>query len=488
MKQITFRMIAYTDAAGKYNPDAPRSGNEDSFYVDDNLGDDVPNHCVKDEVATLSDCGLLMVVADGMGGMNAGEVASQIAIETVEECFGPGKITPDIAATNKARKEYMEKVIVDADRRIKADARQNPAHEGMGSTIIMAWVVGQEVTVSWCGDSRAYRFNSQTGIELLSEDHSYVQDLVRQGKLTYEATFNHPNGNIVTRSLGDPEKTAKPESRLFDIHQGDIIFLCSDGLSGVLRDRKTKDGYGNYYPGENLEDIIRGNHSTLTACRDALWAAAERAGWYDNVTLVMCEILEGVPALPPVLRSEETDAISAGEGNDLKEGSVKKSFWNRTIEIRTNRLGVVCFLTVLLLATCVSIVFWKYGKKRFNPANDRDTIHVADTMKHDMEESVGTDCRAQEMGIDNKEKEDDKTSGKQKVERTNKQMDTVEEEQVNAAPDECLTKFYIVKQNDTLYEIAREHKVDTTAITTLDGKQATSKIMVGDTLLINMNR
>ncbi len=233
--KIQFKLAAYSDAAGKYNPQAYNNGNEDCFYVDDNLSDNQSNHFVPDQIINLSDCGMLMAVADGMGGMNAGEVASAIAIKTVEDFFAPGKVAPSMAADKKQRQQYLETLIVEADKRIKDDEIANPEHSNMGSTIILAWMVGTEITISWCGDSRAYRFNPKTGIEPLSEDHSYVQDLVRKGILTYRDTFGHPQGNIVTRSLGDPSGPARPETRHFNVFQDDIILLCSDGL----RDRKS---------------------------------------------------------------------------------------------------------------------------------------------------------------------------------------------------------------------------------------------------------
>jgi len=297
-KKIIFRLTAFSAAAGKYNPEAPLDGNEDNFYVDDDLNDNILGRFQTDEDITMSECGCLMVVADGMGGMNAGEVASEIAIETVKDFFAPGKISPTIAESPIERRKYLEYVIKEADRRIKTDAKENPAHEGMGSTIILAWIVGDTMTVSWCGDSRAYRFNPINGIELLSRDHSYVQELVNQGALKYEDTFEHPQGNIVTRSLGDPNNAARPETKQFDVYNEDIILLCSDGLSGVLRDRKTKDRNGIYYPGENIEEIIAAHTSSMTECRDALLDAAEKADWYDNVTVLLCQIESGAGKAP----------------------------------------------------------------------------------------------------------------------------------------------------------------------------------------------
>lgn len=320
-KKIIFRLTAFSAAAGKYNPDAPLDGNEDNFYVDDDLSDDIPGRIQTDVDVAMSDCGCLMAVADGMGGMNAGEVASELAVETVKDYFAPGKITPKMAESPVERRRYLEFVIKEADRRIKTDAKVNPAHEGMGSTIILAWIVGDKLTLSWCGDSRAYRYNPITGLEPLSRDHSYVQELVNKGALRYEDTFEHPQGNIVTRSLGDPNSSAKPETRQFDVYNEDIILLCSDGLSGVLRDRKTKDHNGNFYPGENIEDIIAAHTSSMTECRDALFAAAKNADWYDNVTVLLCQIESGAGNAP--MREFESRDHSGNDGNN-KNKSLKK--------------------------------------------------------------------------------------------------------------------------------------------------------------------
>lgn len=323
---ITFRMVAFTDAAGKYSPEAARNGNEDNFFFAYDLSKEAPSKGEPDVDTIMSDCGLLMVVADGMGGMNAGEVASQIAVDTVAEFFAPGKINPELAKDHQKRKKYLEHVICEADVRIKKDSKHDTGHKGMGSTIIMAWIVGDELTLSWCGDSRAYRYNPAAGIELLSTDHSYVQELVEQGLIRYEDTFDHPQGNIVTRSLGDTSKKATPESRLYKVYNNDIIMLCSDGLSGVLRDKKTYDMDGELIEGDTLEDIIKDHHGSLKECREALWRAAEKADWYDNVTAVLCEIKSGadtyVPqnkeVLPKVQKTHNSIENKIGKGWDIR--------------------------------------------------------------------------------------------------------------------------------------------------------------------------
>lgn len=328
MKQIAFKLVAYSAAAGKYDPDAPNLGNEDNFYVDDNLSDDEMSNFTPDNLVEMSECGMLMVVADGMGGMNAGEVASEIAIRTVSDLFSPGKITPQIAQNEHERRKYLENTIVAADLNIKQDARANPEHKGMGSTIIIAWLVGDELTVSWCGDSRCYRFNPSVGIEMLSRDHSYVQELADKGIITYEQTFGHPQGNIVTRSLGDESSTAVPETRNFKVYQDDIIMLCSDGLSGVVFDRQ-------YYidnrliSNDNLEDIIRANQHSMVACREALFAAAEKADWYDNVTVVLCQICNGADPIPQNKPDVDAQYHERPQEESQHSNGGGGSFWSR---------------------------------------------------------------------------------------------------------------------------------------------------------------
>lgn len=311
-------MVAYTDAAGKYSAEAVRCGNEDNFFVDDDLTDNTTNKVAQDEVIQLGDLGMLMVVADGMGGMNAGEVASQIAIDTVKTSFVIDSLNDSVTATAQSRQKYLEQVIKKADKNIKSEARKDCSREGMGSTIIMAWLYEDELSISWCGDSRAYLFNEKSGIRLISQDHSYVQELVNKGILTYAQTFDHPQNNIITRSLGDPTKDAKPESKTIKVGKGDIILLCSDGLSGVLRDRKTYDEKGQLYPEENLEDIIREHSGSMKECREALWVAAERGGWYDNVTAILCQITDGPESSWATAQAISTSASNGRQNNKKK--------------------------------------------------------------------------------------------------------------------------------------------------------------------------
>ena len=158
---ILFRMAARCEAAGRPN-------NEDNYQLDDNLSDNSWGFTADAEVS-LGEKGALLVVCDGMGGMNAGEVASDIAVKTIKEWFTTDKLTDAAVA---APCKYISSAIVAADAAIKAHSKTNPDTEGMGSTIVLAWLLGQKVYVGWCGDSRCYRFNPALGLERLSHDHS----------------------------------------------------------------------------------------------------------------------------------------------------------------------------------------------------------------------------------------------------------------------------------------------------------------------------
>lgn len=259
-----------------------RGNNEDNFIVSKNLGQAewlVPQST---EPVTLSKYGSLLVVADGMGGANAGEVASAIAIETIQEMFVPENIE-EILLEGQSEglenriKDFLIKVIKTADSNIGKESEINSSTQGMGTTIVLAWILDGKAYIAWCGDSRCYVFNSASGLMRLSKDHSYVQELVDQGKLDPENTFDHPYSNIITRCLGDSDNRATPDFRSYELKNGDVILLCSDGLCGVCRD-------------EEIMEIIKEQEEDMMTCKDRLIEAALSAGGYDNVTVALCRI------------------------------------------------------------------------------------------------------------------------------------------------------------------------------------------------------
>ena len=310
MTQVKFRVAAYTDAAGRYNPEAPRNGNEDNMFVNADLGAPEGSPFFEsDKETVLTDYGCLLVVADGMGGMNAGEVASEIAVNVVKGAFSKETIPHSAMEDSAGREKYLKKVVVMADEAVKSHANAHPECEGMGSTLVMAWLYGEEASIAWLGDSRIYLFREPEGLKQFSKDHSYVQELVDQGKITEEEAFTHPYNNVITRSLGDMSKKAVADSLTIRLFKGDILLLNSDGLSGVLHD-------------EEMGQIIRTNRETMSACRSELWKAAEAAGWHDNVTAVLCEITEGEEyVVEPARPTEDPDV--------KKESDLDKTKINR---------------------------------------------------------------------------------------------------------------------------------------------------------------
>lgn len=255
-----------------------RENNEDNFTICPDLTLDewiVPADY--QQAIQLGERGCMLVVADGMGGQNAGEVASAIAIETVHEMFVPECLSVDILSKPDAIKSYLKKVIVEADNRVKAKSKADPNTEGMGSTIVMAWVLNDKVYVAWLGDSRAYSYLPGKGIGRLSKDHSYVQQLVDSGAISDDEAMTHPNSNIITRSLGDTSQKAKADVAMYSLSDGEVILLCSDGLCGVCKD-------------EEIGGIIEEEATDLQKCKEKLTSFALAAGGSDNITIALLQV------------------------------------------------------------------------------------------------------------------------------------------------------------------------------------------------------
>ena len=271
---ITFKVFAGTDVG-------LRDNNEDNFIVCPDLKKCewiIPaDH--RQEIP-LSDAGCLLVVADGMGGQNAGEVASEIAIETVKTRFTSSLLSQVQTNNPDAVKQYLCNTIIQADEQVKAFSKEHPETEGMGSTLVIAWILGNKIYVAWIGDSRAYSCIASLGIARLTKDHSYVQQLVDMGRLTEEQAMDDPNSNIITRSLGDFSQKAKPDVAEYVLHDGEVVMLCSDGLCGVC-------------PDGLIGRIIEANSDDLQKCREQLTNAALAAGGSDNITIALLQVVSG---------------------------------------------------------------------------------------------------------------------------------------------------------------------------------------------------
>lgn len=268
---IDFKLIAGTNIGLREN-------NEDNFTVCADLAKNdwrIPVNY--QEEIKLGDLGCIMVVADGMGGQNAGEVASSIAIETVHSMFSPEVLPKGIKTSDDSIDDYLKKVICAADVRVKKMTHENPSTSGMGSTIVIAWIIGDRAHIAWLGDSRAYCINKDKGIARLTKDHSYVQSLVDAGRITDEQALTHPDSNIINRSLGDTSQKAKPDVVSIELTEGSVILLCTDGLCGVC-------------PDSLIGGLVEDNITDLKKCREELTAAALASGGSDNITITMLHV------------------------------------------------------------------------------------------------------------------------------------------------------------------------------------------------------
>ena len=268
--------VKYMIAAGT-NVGLVRKNNEDNFVVCPNLETSdwrIPQ--AGTPYVSLGRFGALLVVADGMGGANAGEVASAIAVETIQQSFVPNRLS-EVVENDISIQEFMKEVVKAADARIYNRSKKDRSTRGMGTTIVMAWVLGSRVYVCWCGDSRCYMLNRERGLMRLTKDHSYVQELVDRGELEPEFAADHPLSNVITRCLGDSENRAIPDTRIYQLHDGDTLLLCSDGLSGLCHDCQ-------------ILDLLIKYRDELVECKNELISAALNEGGHDNVTVALCNI------------------------------------------------------------------------------------------------------------------------------------------------------------------------------------------------------
>lgn len=263
--KLVFQLGALTDVG------MVREGNEDSFLVCPDLaGSDWK---LQPGLIALSRAGALLAVADGMGGANAGEVASAIATDAVRSFFF------DLAA-RAARPESAGETLVEAiffaHQEIAAHARTHPECRGMGTTLLLVWVLEGKAYFAWSGDSRLYLYRAGEGLRMLSDDHSLVWELVLEGRLSPDEADTHPQSNIITQSLGAPGYPPKPDTRAEPLRSGDKLLLCSDGLNAMA-------------PARTIESILGQKLSPGAICTE-LVDEANRCGGYDNITVLLLEV------------------------------------------------------------------------------------------------------------------------------------------------------------------------------------------------------
>ncbi len=213
---------------------------------------------------------MMVIVADGLGGQNAGEVASQKAIDTFEQLLQPAADT----GGNEAVQGALASIIEQADDTIFHHAQERPETQGMGTTVVACWLLPQVAHLAWCGDSRCYHFSPGRGLRQVTHDHSYVQQLIDKGEITRRKAFHHPDNHIITRGCGDIDCPSDPDFADVALQPGDMLMMCSDGLFGCCYDAE-------------IELLLYRHYTHPTACRNALLQAALDAGAPDNVTVAI---------------------------------------------------------------------------------------------------------------------------------------------------------------------------------------------------------
>ena len=203
----------------------------------------------------------LFAVADGMGGAQAGEVASKLAAAALEET--------DPATLSGS--ERLVSLIQEANRRVYERSSSDPATSGMGTTMTVALVEAGGVTIGHVGDSRAYLVRDGK-LEQLTEDHSLVNELLKSGKLSPQEAELHPQRSVITRAVGtDPDVDV--DAFVVEANAGDIFLLCSDGLTDMVGD-------------DDILDTVEKHREDLDRVTKALVSAANRGGGEDNITVV----------------------------------------------------------------------------------------------------------------------------------------------------------------------------------------------------------
>ena len=230
-----------------------REVNQDYVFVSDQPVGNIPN---------------LLIVADGMGGHNAGDYASKFVVQVLKKELAKSR--------EDGPRAMMKKAIASANHQLIAESKTDARLEGMGTTLVAATVIEHTLYFANVGDSRLYLLNDE--IRQLSKDHSLVQEMVRLGGLNAEEAKHHPDKNIITRAIGVKEDI---EIDFFEyrLKKGDIILMCTDGLSNMVED-------------EEIFQIVRSSRDVVEAVEQLIERANSNGG-KDNIGVIVAEPFAG---------------------------------------------------------------------------------------------------------------------------------------------------------------------------------------------------
>ena len=253
-----------------------RKGNEDSFLVVDTTSE---HYSSLSEIQkfNFSEQNNVFMVADGMGGPAAGEVASLLAVNTVRK---------EIKSKNASNESEFVQVIEDllqiSNRAIYKKAKSHSEMRGMGTTATLSGILNSKLFIGQIGDSRAYLLRKNT-ITQITKDQSFVNQLVETGAITEEEAETHPKKNLILQALGT-QPSVKVAVTSIQLYQNDYLILCSDGLSGVIRK-------------EEMKEIVLSSSDLASACGNLIDLANKKGG-PDNITLVIAHFSSNSLAPP----------------------------------------------------------------------------------------------------------------------------------------------------------------------------------------------
>ncbi|MEA4987332.1 MAG: Stp1/IreP family PP2C-type Ser/Thr phosphatase [Anaerovorax sp.] len=225
-----------------------RSNNEDAFFI-------LPEQRV-------------YIIADGVGGHNSGEIASRFAVQQIAEYVAKNRISQTTEDENL--KDYFLKCLRQANEQLYTMAKESHKNAGMATTLALVYINHTKAYIVNVGDSRVYLIRDKL-IRQITEDHTYVNQLLKSGAITKEEAENHPKRNMITRAIGADEDLL-PDFYQFKIYEGDLILMCTDGLYGELTE-------------EEIHTMAQGRRSMHRLANDYVKAANERGG-KDNITVV----------------------------------------------------------------------------------------------------------------------------------------------------------------------------------------------------------
>jgi serine/threonine protein phosphatase PrpC len=317
-------MLRVEEQAFRTDTGRQRSANEDSFFVRSPI----------------------FVVADGMGGAQAGEVASKAAADAFDR---------DLPSTSP--EAFLRETIEAANREIHELAREDPSRAGMGTTItaVIVDAEGEAVAIGHVGDSRAYRLRGGK-LERLTRDHSLVEEMRRKGQLTEEQAEDHPQRSIITRALG-PEPDVEVDVQTVPATPGDLFLLCSDGLTTMLGE-------------EQISSLLKGASSVEAAVR-ALVDEANRAGGRDNITALAFRLEDAAapkddPHGATLIGSTAEEAGLTGTEVRRRAAAAAAEDRRRKQEEKPRRRRgrtVVAFFVAALLVAAIAVGAW-YGNRQ----------------------------------------------------------------------------------------------------------------------------